>query len=69
MPIEVIFVAKKSCNIFGVGHRMWDFFHHVEASQQLRDSWRAPIAIGLFLLDGPEGDSSAPRPEDGLGDV
>lgn len=42
---------------------------HFEASQQLRESWRAPIAIGLFLLDGPEGDSNAPRPEDGLGDV
>jgi len=35
-----------------------------QASQQLRESWRAPIAIGLFLLDGPEGDSNAPRPED-----
>lgn len=55
------FVAKKiRGNIFWVDH--------LEASQQLRDSWRAPIAIGLFLLDGPEGDSNAPRPEDGLGD-
>lgn len=66
--LKLFSLRKKSWQHF-LGHRKWDFFHHFEASQQLRESWRAPIAIGLFLLDGPEGDSNAPRPEDGLGDV
>lgn len=67
---EFTFVAKKIvATFFGFVIESGIFFHHFEASQQLRESWRAPIAIGLFLLDGPEGDSNAPRPEDGLGDV
>eukprot|EP00435_Cladocopium_sp_Y103_P039243 s2171_g10.t1 len=36
-----------------------------QASDQMRRSWKPPIAIGLFLLESaPEGDDRAARPED-----